>query len=130
MRGVITGLKAKKWAARLFRAKKRRQIDFSPHLYLGDGIEKDGLEKLKKRLCRKPLLTSVCLLVLSENESDQLDIVDSKQLAQPFYDGQTLHVAGVARTKDDAVSLVMKMAEECLAAREDCSLKEFLAWHY
>lgn len=129
MHGVITGLKVKQWMRDLFRVKKKRIIVFSPKLYLGDGIERKSLGKLKKRLCKKPLVTNVCLLILSENESDQLDIISSKLLAQTFYEEHSIYVVGMARTKSEAVSLTVRMTEDCISSgRDDCSLKEFLTW--
>ncbi len=112
----------------IFKTEKKRQLDFSPRLYLGNGIDREHLDKLKSRLRRKPMLTSVCLLILSDNESDQLDIVYSKQLAQPVYGEYPLKIAGMARTKEEAYELVSQIVEDCLSARKDCAIKEFLAW--
>lgn len=129
MLGVITDLKNSGFSLRdLFKNDRKRKLDFSPNLYLGNGIDPQSLDKLKKRLCKKPMLTSVCLLVLSENESDQLDIIYSKQLAQEVYGDHLLRVAGMARTKEEACFLVTQIVEDCLVTRKDCALKEFLSW--
>lgn len=113
---------------KIFSVRKKRVIYFSPKLYVGNGIDPESMDKLKSRLQRKPLLTSLCLILLSENQSDQLDIISSRELAQTYYENNAIYVAGMARTKVEAISLIIKMTEDCLADRRDCSLKEFLAW--
>ena len=114
MHGVITGLKIK--------------LHYSPDLYLGEGINFRKLSRIKKKIFEKPLFANFCLIALAERETDQLEIISTGQLIQSFYQGQELKVVGLAKTKDDALSLVLKMTEDCLANRKDCSLKEFLSW--
>ena len=114
MHGVITGLKIK--------------LHYSPNLYVGEGISPTKLESFKARLYRRPLLTNACLVVFPENAFDQLEIIAVRQLTQKFYENREMRVVGLAKNKDDAVSLIVKMTEDCLADRKDCLLKEFLAW--
>jgi hypothetical protein len=124
MHGVITGLKVKD----LFLVRKKRTIDFSPNLYYGEGLGSKDLEKLSDKLCTKPLLTNLFLLILPENPSDQVDILSSRYLAQPFYGEHPLKVVGIANSREDAISLIIQMTEDCLAVRKDCLLREFLQW--
>lgn len=103
-----------------------KMLTFSPELYLGEGIKEQKLDRIKKRLLNKPLLAGVYILVLSHNPVDQLEILDSKQLAQHFYDSHELHVIGIAKDYDESLKLVERIAKECLCARGDCKLKEYL----
>lgn len=112
----------------IFKTEKERILVFSPKLYLGESIKSKKLDTIKRRLLTKPLLAGVTLLVLSENDSDQLDILNCVQLAQKAYGSYPLYVAGLARNHDEAVELVVRITEECLASRKDCSLKEYLRW--
>ena len=130
MRGVITDLMAKRHKViKAFRPNaKKRELFFSPKLYLGDGIRTEDLEKLKELICKKPTKIIACLIVLAENEKDQLDIIATDQLTNSIHPENDLFVVGLAKTKDDAYSLILKMTQDCLADREDCSLKEFLTW--
>lgn len=114
MHGVITGLKAK--------------LNYSPNLYVGEGISERRLHRMKKKLCHRPLLMSVYLIVFPENDADQLEIISSRQLLLSYYQKLELSVVGLAKNKDDAVELIVRMTEDCLADRMDCSLKEFLSW--
>ena len=124
MHGVITGLRVKD----LFRVKKKRKLEFSPKLYWGEGMNPSDLDGLKKELTESPLLSDVFLLTLPENDSDQIDFFSSKYLIQRFYGEHAVRVIGITRDREDAVSLVMKITEDCLALRKDCSLKEYLEW--
>ena len=124
MHGVITDLKVKDF----FRVKKKRKVELSPNLYYGEGMHPEDLEKLMEKVCHKPLLSNVFLLLLPANESDQIEILSSKYLAQGYYATHSIRVVGIANDHDDAVSLVIKITEDCLAIRKDCNLKEFLEW--
>ena len=124
MHGVITDLKVKN----IFRVKKKRALEFSPGLYYGEGIHPDDLEKLKDKIRFKPLLSNVFLLILPENDFDQIEILSSRLFIQPYYGDHPVKVVGIANDRSDAVALVLKITEDCLAIRKDCNLKEFLEW--
>lgn len=124
MHGVITDLKVRD----IFRVKKKRALEFSPKLYYGEGIHPDDLEKLKEKICSKPLLSNVFLLLLPENDSDQIEILSSRYFVQPYYGDHSVKVVGIANDHADAVALVLKITEDCMAIRKDCRLKEFLEW--
>ena len=96
-------------------------------LYLGDSIKEKKLDKIMKRLASKPLLSNVYLIAISRNASDQLDIFDAKQLAQSYYKKHPPYVVGIAGDREEAVELVEQIVRECLAARGDCALKEYLS---
>lgn len=112
----------------IFRVKKKRKIAFSPKLYFGEGMSANDLEALRDKIMNYPLLSNVFLLILSENDSDQIDLISSKYLAQRFYGVHPIKVVGIANDREDAVSLVLKMTEDCFTFRKDCMLKEFLEW--
>ncbi|MBR4734377.1 MAG: hypothetical protein IK081_16615 [Lachnospiraceae bacterium] len=112
----------------IFRVKKKRALEFSPRLYYGEGISPDDLEKLKDKICSKPLLSNVFLLLLPENDSDQIEILSSRYFVQPYYGDHSVKVVGIANDHADAVALVLKITEDCMAIRKDCRLKEFLEW--
>lgn len=101
-------------------------LTYHPHLYLGESIKAEKLDKIKKKLEKKPLFSGVFLITLSRNESDQLEIYEAKQLAQSYYKKNPPHVVGIAKSHAEAVSIVERIVQECLQARQDCSLKEYL----
>lgn len=101
-------------------------LRYRDQLYLGDGIKTEKLDKLKKKLKNKPIFANVYLITLSGNPSDQLDIYQSKYLAQKYYDENPLFCIGIAKNYDDALYIVQQIAGECYARRGDARLREYL----
>lgn len=101
-------------------------LTYHPGLYLGESIRKEKLDKIKKRLENKPLFSGVFLITLSRNASDQLEIYAAKQLAQSYYRKNPPYVIGIAGSHEEAVAMVEQLVQECLKARGDCALKEYL----
>ncbi len=101
-------------------------LKYYPRLYLGDSVNVKKLDKIKKKLENKPLFSGVFLITLSRNPSDQLEIYDARQLVQSYYKKNPPYVIGLAGNYEEAVALVTRMTEECLASRGDCRLKEYL----
>lgn len=102
------------------------KLEYHHRLYLGDGISESKLDKIKKRLETKPLLSGVCLITLSGNPGGQLDIFQAALLVQKHYAKGNVYVVGIAAGYDEAVGLVEKIVQECLQERGDCSLREYL----
>lgn len=103
-----------------------RKIEFCPRMYLGKSIETKKLDKIKKRLCFKPFLAKVYLIVPAGNPADQLDIFDARQLAQPYYARKALYVVGIAADYEEALLLIEQIAGDCLKERGDCKMREYL----
>lgn len=104
-----------------------RKFVYSPRLYLGESISEKKLDKIKKKLEKKPLWAGVVLLALAHNPDDQLEFFDARQLAQRCYEGYVPHVVGIAADRDEALALVERIVQECLEERGDCALKEYLS---
>ena len=101
-------------------------LTYRPELYLGDSINENKLDKIIKKLEKKPLFSNVFLITVSRNASDQLEIFDARQLAQGYYKKHPPYVIGIAGSHEEAVALVERLVQECLKARGDCALKEYL----
>lgn len=102
------------------------RLVFSKKLYLSESISEKNLEKIKDGLQRNPLFSSKVILVLSQNDHDQLEILTSKQLVQKFFLNHPLYVVGIASDYDAALEVLQEIVKECIALRKDCNLKEFL----
>ena len=102
------------------------KLKFAQNLYLGEGIAPEKLDKLKKRLNKKPLLANVYLITPARNPADQLDIFDARQLVQPHYKDEEFLVLGMDSGYEDALQLIERVTGECLKARGDCNLREYL----
>lgn len=103
-----------------------KRLYFSEKLYLGESIKAEKLDKLKKKLSKNPALVSVYVITLSKNPGNQLEIYDARQLAQFYYIKYPPCVVGIASGYQEALSVLERMVQECLGARGDCRLKEFL----
>ena len=102
------------------------KLKFAQNLYLGEGIAPEKLDKLKNRLNKKPLLANVYLITPARNPADQLDIFDARQLVQPHYKDEEFLVLCMASGYEDALQLIERITGECLKARGDCNLREYL----
>lgn len=101
-------------------------IAYHPNLYLGESIRKKKLDKIKKKLENRPLVSGVFLITLSRNPSDQLELYEAKQLCQRYYKKYPPYVIGIAGSREEALLIIEQMAGECLRTRGDCALKEYL----
>lgn len=99
---------------------------YHPGLYLGDSIKGRKLDRIMKRLEKKPIFSSVFLVTLSRNASDQLELYAAKELAKSYYRKNPPYIVGIAGSREEAIELVKQIVEECLQARGDCALKEYL----
>ena len=102
------------------------KLIFYPKLYLGEGMKSKKTDKIKKMLLENPLFAGVYVLILATNDSNQLEFFDAKQLIQPYYKDNPVQIVGIAKDYVDALELVAQITQECLNARGDCMLKEYL----
>ncbi len=102
------------------------KVRYHSKLYLSEGITGKKLDKIKKKLEKKPLLSGVFLIAVSVNPSDQLDIFEARLLAQSYFEKNPPYVIGIAENRQEAVLLVEQIVQECLRERGDCALKEYL----
>lgn len=102
------------------------KLTYHRDLYLGESINEQKLDKIKKKLENKPLLSGVFLITLSKNPSDQLEIYDAKQLVQKYYEKNPPYVVGLAGSYDEALIMLEQLVRECMNERGDCALKEYL----
>jgi len=105
-------------------------LSYSNHLYLSEGMDEKKLEKIKKKLHKRPLFARVTLIALSKNPIDQLDILDARQLCQGYYKKVETQVVGIASGYEEAVELVQTICKDCFRERQDYCLKEYLLCYY
>jgi hypothetical protein len=102
------------------------KLQYHYKLYIGESITDEDLDKLKKKLDKKPLYCDVYLITICQNPRDQLAIFSSRELVQKYYAKHPVYVVGIASNHGEAVEIVEKIVQECLQARGDCALKEYL----
>lgn len=104
-----------------------KNIEFISNLYIGEGIAEHKLDKIKKKILTKPILSGVYLITFAQNQNDQLDIFSARFLAQSYYQQVNTKVVGIANSYDGAIQLLEKIVQDCLDRRGDCSLREYLS---
>lgn len=102
------------------------KIAYHPELYLGEGIKRKKLDRIKKKLEKNPRFSGVFVIAISRNPSEQLEIYAARQLSRRFHDYFSLYVVGIAASWEEAVLLVKEMTMDCLRERGDCALKEYM----
>lgn len=104
-----------------------KKLIYHSDLYLGESIRAKKLDKIKKKLERRPLHSGVFLVAISENPQDQLEIFEAKQLTQKYYDKTAVRVVALAGSYDEALGIVEQLVRECLEQNGNCDLKKYLS---
>lgn len=99
---------------------------YHKNLRIGKSIKTDKLDKIIKKLEKRPLLSGVFVIAVSRNYSDQLEIYQAKELAHRYYQNNPPFIIGLAGSKEEAFALVEELVQNCLKDRGDCALKEYL----
>ncbi len=102
------------------------RIKYYKELYKSEDIRYSDLLRIKHCLEKQPQKANVFLIVVSANEGEQLDILHSKYLIQPYYKDKSFYVIGLAKKKKDALALVEQMMQQCVSNRGDANLKAYL----
>ena len=102
------------------------KLTFHPDLYYDENLSKEEIAKLKRQLCKKPLLYDVYVVTASANPHNQLEFFHCRFLAQTYYQKHPPYVIGIASSYQGATGLVLRITEDCLKKRGDCSLREYL----
>lgn len=100
---------------------------FRNNLYLGESMDTRKVGRLKRMLKKNPVFANLYVIIPAANPADQLDILDARQLEQPHYNGIQLEIVGMASNHSEALGVIEKIVRECLEARGDCNLREYLA---
>lgn len=104
--------------------KKPGFCKFYKNLYWGESIKKRTLVKAKLYLGKAQM--NVFCVTRASMEQDQLDIINSAFLLQPYYKENPVMVYGIARGYSEALDIVMKISEEASAAGMDGRLLDYL----
>jgi hypothetical protein len=99
---------------------------YHPKLYLSAGISGKKLDKIKRNLSRHPLRAGVYLITAAKG-GNLLEIYCSGLLSQRYYRNNPPYIIGISENYEEAVRLVEQIVDECLKARGDCAIREFLS---
>lgn len=102
------------------------QLQYYPSLYVSKSISAKKLDKIKRYLVSRPLRANVYLITTARNGIDQLEIYSAKLLVQRYYQSNPPYVVGITHTYEEALKMIVQIVQECLDARGDCALREYL----
>lgn len=97
-------------------------MKFYKHLYIGDTVTDPA--RIKWKLKCHAGVNAYVIAVSSGN--DQLEIFHSAYLKQRYYRAHPPVVVGIASDYEEAVAIIVKIAQECVEATGNCNLKEYL----
>ncbi len=104
--------------------KDKVEVNFRPSLYLSDSINIKKLPKVKDKILKGK--GSYKLILVSEKEDENFDIVSASNLRSRVWEGKVPSVCAIAENEDEAFELVAKITEDCLKKRGDLDLKEYI----
>ena len=97
---------------------------WSENMYIGKQLSEKG-EKIKKKLNRKLFLPDVFLITRPTNEDNLFDIFQSKELLFPYHKRREIIVCGLAKDKEEALTLVTTMLEDMYRETGGLCSKEY-----
>jgi len=100
------------------------EVNFRTSLYLSDSLSSKKLPKIKNKILKGK--GSYRLILLSDKEDENFDIVSPSNLKSRIWEGKIPEAVGIADDEDEAFELVRKITEDCLNARGDLNLKEYV----
>ena len=99
------------------------KIKFYPNLYVGPGIKNPN--KVKWKLRRNAGQLQVYIIALAQG-SDQLEIYHCAFLQQKYYKKHPPYIIGIAKGHEEAINIVIDIAQAALAKNGYPDLKKFL----
>ena len=97
---------------------------WSEKLYIGEKLSGKS-EKIKAKLNRKLFLPDVFLITRPTNEENLFDIFEAKELLFPYHRKREILVCGLAKDKEEALTLVTTMLEEMYRETGGLCSKEY-----
>lgn len=102
-------------------------IKWSNQLYFDDSIKKKP-DKWKKRVEDGKLSHSLFCICLASNEKNLFDIMNSNELFFRHYKKNDLYIAGLAKTREDAIDLLQDMLEDIYRETGDIKVREYFTF--
>ena len=97
---------------------------FHKKLYLDDNTS-ENKRKIIRKLKHNKLTLGVYVIVLSESDTDQLEIYPSYVLLQKAFNDMEITVVGIASDLDSSRELLVRMTDDCLKETGKVSFKEY-----
>lgn len=102
-------------------------IKWSNELYLDETVRKKP-DKWKKRIEQGKLSYSLFCICLASNEKNLFDIMNSNELFFQHYKRNDLYIAGLAKTREDAIDLLQDMVEDIYQKTGDVKVRDYFTF--
>lgn len=93
-------------------------------LYTDERLEKN-LNRIVKKIEQEKVTFRIYCITLASNPENMLDIIDANELLFKHYKRNEICVLGLARTRNGAVELVVKMIEEIYKKTNDVKVRKY-----
>lgn len=94
------------------------------NLYTGESVTEP--RKIRRKIEAGKFVPGICLLTLSENPANVMEIVPAAMLMQRSYAGICPLIIGMAKGKDEALELVRTIIDEVYGATGSFSVSEYI----
>jgi len=101
-------------------------ITYSNKLFVSSSIKERKIPAIKLGINQGRGRLKLYLITLSNNDSDQLDIIHNSMLKQRLYRKLDLRIVGFANSYDEATQLVLDILNETISNTGTCNIKEYL----
>lgn len=94
-------------------------------LFVSESAVKEQ-KRLVKRIKKRRGLLDIYVLMMPANDEDQLEIMNANYLLQPWYQKRDVTIVGLAKTKQSAVELLIRMVDEAVKSQGTPDIKSYL----
>ncbi len=100
-------------------------MKYAEHLYMHDSMRRKK-DRVIRRLEKGKFRSSVFLIVLSESPQNQLEILDSRMLAQKAYPDMDNLIVGLAKNHKEAMDLVEEIVKEVYNETKGTDIRSYI----
>lgn len=86
-------------------------IKWAEHIYIGDSLKKKK-DKIIATIDKGELTFGIYCIAFASNQNNLFDIYNAKELSYSHYKKTVIHILGLAKGKEEAISLVESMLLE------------------
>ncbi len=95
------------------------------YLYTGESLEKKK-EKIISKLSKEKFQAGIFLIVLSGEEKNQLEILNSNLLLQKYYPQKDYLVVGIAKGFDEALEILEEIVQKVYNETKGAEIRSYI----
>ena len=95
------------------------------HLYMGESLKKKK-KKIISKIEKGKFQLDICLLVLSDTEKNQLEIIDPNLFLQKNYPRREYFVVGIAKSFDEALEILEEITKNVYNETRGADIRSYI----